>query len=475
METALLRFLLCTLAILLCVQVFILPSLLDTTGEGPAAPPEPENGASIAPPPLDPNYDLILDPHLARNEYPAEKLAAARRLLLPSLAAQFCTPEVWAKYKDVKSSGPAKWTLARAINTGVMYPESLVGCHAGDRESYDDFKDFFWPVIEAYHVGFSMASGWRPPGTATERMDPSRVTVQLSDSARAKILSTRIRIARNLAAFALNPGGDRRSREAIADLMGRVFRAPAWDPALAGTFFLHSNLTGAQREALVKDRLLFRGGDKMQAASGYHEHWPHGRGVFLSADKAFSVWVNEGDHLRVISVEQGGDVRGVFSRLSAGARAIEEGVRRLAGPKRRNGGGGSGGSAGSRGGGSSGVPEEVFMVHPKFGSVACCPSNIGTGMRGSVHMRLPRLLASLGLEGVDAMARPLYCQARGSDGERSVAAGGRVDVSNWRRVGRSEYELVDDMLRCANALAHEEDALAQEEAAGSAELVRGST
>jgi len=78
----------------------------------------------------DPDYDLKLDKPLARNEYRAKKLAAARAAKDTSLCAQVCTRDVWDKYKDVISSGPAKWTLARAINTGIIYPESFVGCHA---------------------------------------------------------------------------------------------------------------------------------------------------------------------------------------------------------------------------------------------------------------------------------------------------------------------------------------------------------
>ena len=61
----------------------------------------------------------------------------------------------------------------------------------------------------------------------------------------------------------------------------------------------------------------------MQAASGYHEHWPHGRGVFLSDDKNFVMWINEGDHIRIISMEKGGDVKSVFDRLSRAVTAIE--------------------------------------------------------------------------------------------------------------------------------------------------------
>lgn len=47
----------------------------------------------------DPLYDLIMDAQLARNEYPKEKLDAARASHHTCLAAKFCTEEVWNKYK----------------------------------------------------------------------------------------------------------------------------------------------------------------------------------------------------------------------------------------------------------------------------------------------------------------------------------------------------------------------------------------
>jgi protein-arginine kinase len=386
-------------------------------------------------PGVDPDYDLIMEESLAKNEYPAAKLEQARAAAHTCLAAKMCTKEVWDKYSKTVSSGKAKWTLARAINSGVMYPSSFVGCHAGDRESYDDFSDFFYPVIEAYHKGFSMSVGTQLQGTASERMDASRIRVKLTETAQTKIISTRIRVARNLAMFPLNPGGSRESREEIATLMSKVYAGLAGTD-LAGDFFLHTKMSDEQRQVLVDGHWLFRGKDKMQAASGYHEHWPHGRGVFLNHEKTFVNWVNEGDHLRIISMQEGGDVAAVFARLSAGAKAIEEGVRRETGQ-------------------TSG---EVFMMHPKFGSVTCCPSNLGTGMRGSVHILVPKLIASIGFEAIDKLARERNCQARGSSGEHSEVVD-RIDISNWRRIGLPEYELVEDMINCANFLAAEEDKL----------------
>ena len=276
----------------------------------------------------DPLYDLIIDEQLGRNEYPRENIEAALASERPSLAAKFCTPEVWAKYKDVVSSGPAKWTIARSINSGVMYPESFVGCHAGDAESLDEFKDFFYPVIEAYHVGFSMKSGADLPGTPAERMDPDMIGVDLSESAASKVVSTRIRVARNLSMFPLNPGGSIDSRTRICDVMQQVYDGLE-DEELRGEMFLHSTMSDEQRQGLIDDHFLFRGADKMQAASGYHVGWPVGRSVFHNKEKTFINWVNEGDHLRIIAMRPGSDVKSVFSLLSKGTNAIEEGIKRV--------------------------------------------------------------------------------------------------------------------------------------------------
>ncbi len=316
----------------------------------------------------DQDYALVMDSNLAANRYPKQKMDAARAASHTSLMAQVCTEPIWQRYKNKVSSGPAKWTLARAINTGVRYPESFVGCHAGDKESYDDFKDFFYPLIERYHQGFAISAG----AAHVSDMSPWRITTDLSMAAQNKIISTRIRVARNLSMFPLNPGGSLQSRLDIAALLERVYDRLSYDSNLAGAFLRHTTMSNRQRNKLIEDRFLFRGKDKMQAASGYHEHWPEGRGVFHNHARTFINWVNEGDHLRIIAMEPGGDVKACFARLSAGIAAISAGVVAEA------------------------KVQEAFMVHPVLGNVTCCPSNLGSGLRGSVHMRMPVLIQKIG-------------------------------------------------------------------------------
>jgi len=69
---------------------------------------------------------------------------------------------------------------------------------------------------------------------------------------------------------------------------------------------------------------------------------------------------------------------------------------------------------------------------------------------------VPKLIKKIGFDAIDKLARERNCQARGSSGEHSEVVD-RIDVSNWRRIGYPEYELVQDMINCANFLAAEED------------------
>lgn len=124
-------------------------------------------------------------------------------------------------------------------------------------------------------------------------------------------------------------------------------------------------------------------------------------------------------------MEESGDVNSVFSRLSRGVAAIEHGLKQVTSRK------------------------EVYLSDTTFGMLTCCPSNLGTCMRGSVHILVPKLIAKVGFEKIDEIARGMNCQARGSSGEHSEVVD-RIDISNWRRLGFTEHNLVQDMIRCAN-------------------------
>merc|ERR1712241_552784 len=132
---------------------------------------------------------------------------------------------------------------------------------------------------------------------------------------------------------------------------------------LAGTYFPLQGVEEEVRQKLVDDHFLFVSGDKNLIAAGMERDRPEGRGIFHNAEKTFLVWVNEEDQLRIISMQKGGDVKGVFSRLARGIKAVGDSVKAESG--------------------------KDFMLSPRFGYIHSCPTNLGTGMRASVHVDLP--------------------------------------------------------------------------------------
>ena len=71
-----------------------------------------------------------------------------------------------------------------------------------------------------------------------------------------------------------------------------------------------------------------------------------------------------------------------------------------------------------------------FAVSADYGVVTSCPTNLGTGMRASLHIQLPNLTAGGSDEKAKAIAKPLGLSVRGMGGEHTpIGADGTVDIS----------------------------------------------
>uniref|UniRef100_A0A915IKC7 arginine kinase n=1 Tax=Romanomermis culicivorax TaxID=13658 RepID=A0A915IKC7_ROMCU len=87
------------------------------------------------------------------------------------------------------------------------------------------------------------------------------------------------------------------------------------DPDLQGTYYPLTGMTKEVQNELIKDHFLFKEGDRFLREANACRFWPTGRGIFLNQKKTFLVWVNEEDHLRIISMQPGGHVGQVLQRL----------------------------------------------------------------------------------------------------------------------------------------------------------------
>merc|ERR1719300_624216 len=197
--------------------------------------------------------------------------------------------------------------------------------------------------------------------------------------------STRIRVGRSIDGFGLSPGITKQQRLDVESLMKKAFDNLQGD--LAGSYFPLTGMEEKVRQQLVDDHFLFMSGDPNLKVAGMERDWPEGRGIFHNKDKTFLTWVNEEDQLRIISMQSGGDVRAVFDRLARGIKAVGDSVRAESGRE--------------------------FMLDEKYGYIHSCPTNLGTGMRASVHVDLPGWTKE-GLTTLQARCEELHLQPRGT-------------------------------------------------------------
>ena len=175
--------------------------------------------------------------------------------------------------------------------------------------------------------------------------------------------------------------------------------------------FLFLKVSESECARLIADHFLFKAGDRFLEAAGLNRDWPEGRGIFHNDEKTFLVWINEEDQLRIISMQMGGDIKQVFTRLSNAISQIESQVK--------------------------------FAYTDHLGYLTSCPTNLGTAMRASVHIKLPKLAVDMAL--LKSIADQYHLQIRGIHGEHSESEGGIYDISNRRRLGVTEVECVQDM------------------------------
>merc|ERR1719408_721340 len=219
------------------------------------------------------------------------------------------------------------------------------------------------------------------------------------------INSTRIRVARNLAAYPLGTCVTPKERAEIENLV--VSALNEFDGDLKGKYYSLETMTDAEKKQLIADHFLFKGGDKYLQSAGLEREWPKNRGIFHNDAKTFLVWVNEEDQLRIISMQQGSNILEVFKRLSVAAGKIEEKAK--------------------------------FANDEHLGYISNCPTNLGTGLRASVHIKLPKLQKNQKL--MQSIADKYHVQIRGIHREHTESDDGVYDISNLRRLGRNEVTL----------------------------------
>lgn len=217
------------------------------------------------------------------------------------------------------------------------------------------------------------------------------------------VVSTRVRLARNLAAvrFPHRDGHTQLNRQRRL-LSEQLLRCPSFNDAWTLDLAV---LEPLQRRALLE----------MHLASPDLLREPEGRGLVVARDRSRAVMLNEEDHLRVQAFRSG------FDPLATCEAAL------ICDAELEN--------------------ELDFAYSDEFGYLTACPTNVGTGCRLSVLIHLPGLVLGGEIEKVLNSLRQLQFAVRGLYGEGSAVEGALFQISNLSTLGRSEQDLAAEFAR----------------------------
>ena len=226
---------------------------------------------------------------------------------------------------------------------------------------------------------------------------PSELTDSSSSKA-AIVLMTRVRLARNLAGYSFPGWAKPAQRDEILQACRVAVTAT---PQMKRCFNVAiGELSDLEKQILVERHLISR---ELSGAKA-------GAGVIISKDQAFSVMMNEEDHLRIQVLRSGFQLKKAWTTINDFDSAIEEHLD--------------------------------FAFSPTLGYLTACPTNLGTAMRASAMMHLPALVISNQMEKVVRAVNQLGMVVRGLFGEGSDASGSIFQISNQTTLGESEDEII---------------------------------
>ena len=219
------------------------------------------------------------------------------------------------------------------------------------------------------------------------------------------VLSTRIRLARNLEGYVFSQRAKDADRTAV---LTRVEEASAASDLLQGAVTIRlDQLERVDRQLLHERHLVSK-----ELAGLDREARPR-PGAALVVQGTVGVMVNEEDHLRLHGMRSGFALEDAYADLEG----LDADLGRL-------------------------LP---FAFHPEFGYLTSCPTNAGTGLRASVLIHLPGLVLTKEVGKVLQGLAQVGLTFRGLYGEGSEVVGNFFQLSNQTTLGKSEDELLDHL------------------------------
>ncbi len=219
------------------------------------------------------------------------------------------------------------------------------------------------------------------------------------------VLSTRIRLARNLAGRVFQGRTSETEREDILSVVETAARESVL--LRQATKFRLDRLERTERQLLHERHLVSK------ELAGLDADGRVRSGASLLVQDRIGVMLNEEDHLRLQALRSGFALEATYAAVD---RLDAELGQRLA-----------------------------FAFHPEFGFLTSCPTNMGTGMRASVLIHLPGFVLTKEISKVLQGLAQMGLTYRGLYGEGSEVVGNFFQMSNQTTLGSTEEELLDHL------------------------------
>jgi len=229
------------------------------------------------------------------------------------------------------------------------------------------------------------------------------------------VMSSRVRLARNISGFPFTPQASRIDRTQILEACkARILSMSTSPPSRFMWVDLHK-VQREDRDLLVERQLMSRqhARGKLSTGQGGLDE-PRGVAV-LVPDERVSIMINEEDHIRLQTIKSGLALGECLSEANEFDDLIEKGMD--------------------------------YAFHPRFGYLTACPTNVGTGLRLSVMLHLPGLKMTNELEKVRRAAHDMGLAVRGFYGEGSESPGEFYQISNQTTLGKSDEMILLEMER----------------------------
>jgi protein arginine kinase len=219
------------------------------------------------------------------------------------------------------------------------------------------------------------------------------------------VLSSRIRLARNISGYLFFAHADNQQREEVHEFVRQQIMNSELKKRLS--FFNMDDISPLERQILAERHLISR-----QLAQGQGS-----RGVAVARDEQISLMINEEDHLRIQAISSGLQLYETFEMINQIDDLLEKTM--------------------------------PFSFSPQYGYLTACPTNVGTGIRVSVMLHLPALKMTEQIDKALRAAKDMGLAIRGLYGEGSEPVGDFFQLSNQITLGKSEKQIIDELIERA--------------------------